>query len=96
MKLKGVTPMGCGGCGGTIFRIYQNTIGELITECTQCDSQSHITVTEPKLEIKWGDHGEGILAGRPRDSTKNQEGEMMFTRKQILDAAASVYQLANG
>ena len=73
MKLKGVTPMGCGGCGSTKFRIYQNTIGELITECTKCDSQSHITVTESKLEIKWGDHGEGILAPVPETRWKAKE-----------------------
>lgn len=54
----------CGGCGNDQYEIFkeQDSQTRLITECTQCGSQTEIIVTQPKIEIKWGESGSGIMA----------------------------------
>ena len=54
----------CGGCGNDNYNIYkeEDSNTRIITECTKCKSQTEITVTQPKIELNWGESGDGIMA----------------------------------
>ena len=56
--------MGCGGCGGETFEVFQDAKG-LIVECCQCKSTSTIRVTTPTIDIQFGEKSEGRLAVAP-------------------------------
>lgn len=61
--IENAKKMGCGGCGGETFEIYQDDKG-LVAECCQCKSTSAIRVSLPKIEINWL-NGNGRLAVAP-------------------------------
>lgn len=41
----------CGQCGQELHRLYLYPSGEVVAECIDCESQSIIEVTEPKIQI---------------------------------------------
>ena len=53
----------CGGCGNDKYEIYQEEDNKqrLITECTQCKSQTEITITPVQISLKWGESGNGMM-----------------------------------
>lgn len=61
--IENAKKMGCGGCGGEHFEIYQDEKG-LIAECCQCKSRSTIRVSAPTIDIRWLEGG-GSLAVAP-------------------------------
>lgn len=63
-----VKPMGCGNCGGKLFRMFfeeGKRDQALLAECEKCKSVSIITVEMPTLKIDWGEGAEGILSQAP-------------------------------
>jgi hypothetical protein len=52
----------CGECGESkhLLFIEPSSNGEIIVECINCKSQSKITVTHPKIEIRYN-AGNGTL-----------------------------------
>jgi len=51
----------CGNCGETKHELYEHA-GDIITVCSDCQNESRITFTQPKLDIKWVDDNDGLLA----------------------------------
>ncbi len=53
----------CGECGNENYHIYQEEGNNqrVITECTECKSQTEITITPAELSLEWGKYGEGIM-----------------------------------
>ena len=41
----------CGQCGQELHRLYLYPSGEIIAKCIDCESESIIEVTEPKIII---------------------------------------------
>jgi len=56
----GLKKMECGSCGCQEHNIYQRPNGEILTECTKCNSVSAITVCAPKIQIR-NASGDGTL-----------------------------------
>lgn len=58
----------CGGCACESFLMYRNKqTQEIVSECSGCRSTTIITVTQPKIELKWGEFADGILAPFGKD-----------------------------
>ena len=53
----------CGGCGNDNYNLYQEKDNKqrIITECTQCKSQTEITIKPAEIELNWGKSGNGIM-----------------------------------
>lgn len=53
----------CGGCGKDKYELYRKENDEkmILVECIECKSISEIRVTEPKLEITWGEPSGGRI-----------------------------------
>jgi len=65
--IEGLARMGCGGCGGAKFSVYQPTKMFDVTEvlyvqCLKCKSVSIVRPAKPCIKIDWGEKSEGILA----------------------------------
>lgn len=60
--------MGCGGCGGEIFRLFtRDREVAILAECQGCKSVSAIKIEQPKLQIGWqarfdGEESDGRLS----------------------------------
>lgn len=53
--------MRCGNCGGRLFSISSLENGDLIVECSTCESTTEVTVTS-KISLEWGEGAKGILS----------------------------------
>lgn len=57
----------CGGCGNEEYKVYaafalpKGHGGKIITECTQCNSQTEIVIQPAELQLQWGENGDGIM-----------------------------------
>ena len=61
--VTGIHSMACGGCGGSIFRMFKKEIAygfELHCECQGCKSTSIIRPRPAELQIEFGE-GDGRL-----------------------------------
>lgn len=56
----GLQQLRCGECGETKHNLFVRPNGEIITECTKCNSQSEIVITKPEIQIK-NNAGNGTL-----------------------------------
>lgn len=62
MIFKNAKPMGCGGCGNGLFRMYNlRPTDTLLAECTKCGSVSSITASRPTVDIGWTEGSSGLL-----------------------------------
>jgi hypothetical protein len=53
--------MGCGGCGGSTFKVYTpDKTALIVLECDACKSTSLIEPEPASLKIEWGD-GDGRI-----------------------------------
>lgn len=53
----------CGGCGNEDHKMYvdEDNNQAVFAQCTQCDSVTKITITQPKIKLDWTDDSKGIL-----------------------------------
>ena len=53
----------CGNCGNSTFEIYIERENEqkITAECTKCQSTSDIIVSQPKIQIEFGENSKGRL-----------------------------------
>jgi ribosomal protein S27E len=60
--LTDLAQLKCGNCAGEQFKIYQDREHpQLVVECTSCQSTSIVSPTTVRLDIRFGEHSEGIL-----------------------------------
>lgn len=61
--IEGLQLMTCGGCGSDTVRIYTDRTS-LFAQCgnPQCASVTEITVTTPKLDLRWTEGSAGLLS----------------------------------
>jgi hypothetical protein len=61
--MTGAMKMGCGGCGGDIFKLF--TADEQVriaVECQQCKDVSYIQPAPALLVIEWDEKSNGRLS----------------------------------
>lgn len=63
MLIENLKMMACGGCCTETVRIFTNG-ASLFAQCTneKCASVTEITITAPKIDLRWTDNSDGILA----------------------------------
>jgi len=65
MAYEGIKKFKCGGCGGEDYKLYSDTHHQptmILAECQQCKSMTEITITQPKIDLKFGEGSEGVMA----------------------------------
>jgi hypothetical protein len=64
LLVEGLHKMTCGGCGADTVRIYTDR-SSLFAQCTgvDCKTVTEITVTAPKLDLRWTEGSDGRLSG---------------------------------
>jgi uncharacterized Zn finger protein len=48
----GIKKQCCGQCGNTKHEVYTRPNGEIIIECLECESQTQITLTPAKIDVR--------------------------------------------
>jgi len=59
--ITGLRQYKCGNCGCERFELYADENAELIVECTECSSTTIITVTKPRIDMRFGEKSDGMI-----------------------------------
>lgn len=61
---EGMRKLSCGNCGHDQFEVYskgEHHVDRLVVECKSCSSTTVLTVTRPKIEMRFGERSDGIM-----------------------------------
>ena len=60
---KDIKQLKCGSCGNENFHVFQEKENNqrIISVCTNCKSQTEITIRPAEIKFNFGENSEGIL-----------------------------------